>query len=133
MKGLRILSMCINLMALFVVFFMPLRACIFVLVNSSDIPALSGPLFSVFYSLSTLHIHQWPSIIVSFYLSDFLCLIWHVAELDSLDVVFVGKDNDPTSVGSFHQSFDDFFKLPWSGLSGNLYGLCNTQPSCVTK
>lgn len=59
-------------------------------------------------------------------------LIHHAAEHDSLDVVLIGKDDNPASVGGLHQSLDDFIKLPWSGLSWNPYGLCNTQPSCVT-
>lgn len=45
---------------------------------------------------------------------------------DSLDVVFIGKDNDPASVGGLHQSLDDLFKLARSRLTGNLYGLCDT-------
>lgn len=64
--------------------------------------------------------------------ADFLSLIWLATELDSLDVVLIGKDDDTASVRGLHQSLDYLFKLPWSRLSGNLYGLCNTQPSCVT-
>lgn len=61
-------------------------------------------------------------------LVDFLFLMWYAAKLDSLDVILVGKDDDPTSIRGLHQSLDDLLKLPWSGFSGNLYGLCNTKP-----
>lgn len=62
------------------------------------------------------------------HLVDFHSLMWHAAQLDSLDVILVGKDDDPTSIRGLHHSLDDLIKLPWSGLSRDLYGLCNTQP-----
>lgn len=68
------------------------------------------------------------------FFSSGLCLFslkCHATVLDSLDIVLVGKNNDPASIGGLHQSLDDFFKLPRSGLSGDLYGLSNAQPSCA--
>lgn len=49
-----------------------------------------------------------------------------------LDIILICENDDTTSIRCLHHPLDNFVKLSWFGLSGNLNGLSNTQPSYIT-
>lgn len=51
-------------------------------------------------------------------------LTWHAF---SLDVIFIGEDDDSSGVARLHQAFDDLVELSGRWLTGNLHRLSDTD------